>query len=213
MNIFRKLFSPSSRRNRKSANTLVNDLSFETLDDRIAFDAASLDMPAVEQVSNAVISDVSQPQASIAFPSSPNKTICPITSTTGASDIEEADLSHTNLKSTRSVDAKLTNTDRAFADLAWLSLANTDTTDQDMTESDSNAKDKFATILSEKKEMNTTERKQIERIQAMTEREKERFIKIFFHQAKDTSNQNLYAARGIHNTTEWSPQFLYKRLK
>ena len=60
--------------------------------------------------------------------------------------------------------------------------------------------------------MHTTERKQIERIQAMTEREKERFVKIFFHQAEDTSNQNLYAARGVHDTMEWSPQVLAKRL-
>ena len=54
--------------------------------------------------------------------------------------------------------------------------------------------------------MNSTERKQIERIQAMTERERERFIKIFFHQAVDTSNQNLHDARGIHDTMEWSPR-------
>ena len=54
--------------------------------------------------------------------------------------------------------------------------------------------------------MHSTERKQIERIQAMTERERERFVKIFFHQAVDTSNQNLYDARGIRDTMEWSPQ-------
>jgi|TARA_B100000497_G_C7674235_1_gene407145 hypothetical protein len=60
--------------------------------------------------------------------------------------------------------------------------------------------------------MHTTERKQIERIQAMTEREKKRFVKIFFHQAEDTSNQNLYAARGVHDTMEWSPQVSAKRL-
>tara|TARA_B100001093_G_scaffold496558_1_gene542380 strand:+ start:793 stop:984 length:192 start_codon:yes stop_codon:yes gene_type:complete len=54
--------------------------------------------------------------------------------------------------------------------------------------------------------MHLTERKQIERIQAMTEREKERFLKIFFHQSVDTSNQNLSTARGIHDTMEWSPQ-------
>ena len=60
--------------------------------------------------------------------------------------------------------------------------------------------------------MHTIERKQIEHIQAMTEREKERFLKIFFHHAKDTSNQNLHAANRIHNTTEWSPQISYKCL-
>jgi hypothetical protein len=60
--------------------------------------------------------------------------------------------------------------------------------------------------------MHTTERKQIEHIQAMTEREKEQFIKIFFHHAKDTSNQNLHAAKRIHDTTEWSPQVSAKRL-
>lgn len=60
--------------------------------------------------------------------------------------------------------------------------------------------------------MHLTERKQIERIQAMTEREKERFFKIFFHQAVDTPNQNLYDARGIHDTMEWSPQVSYDRL-
>jgi len=47
----------------------------------------------------------------------------------------------------------------------------------------------------------------------MTEREKEQFVNIFFHHAKEASNQNLYAARGLHDTTEWSPQVLYKRLK
>ncbi len=54
--------------------------------------------------------------------------------------------------------------------------------------------------------MHSTERKQIERIQAMTESERERFIKIFFHQAVDTSSQNLYDARGTHDTMEWNPR-------
>ncbi len=57
--------------------------------------------------------------------------------------------------------------------------------------------------------MQTTEDTQIERIQAMTEREKERFVKIFFHQAIDTSTQNLYATREIHDTTEWTRQTSY----
>ena len=71
---------------------------------------------------------------------------------------------------------------------------------------------KFITF-SEEKQMQTTERKQIERVQAMTEREKERFVNIFFHHANDRSNQNLYAARGNHDTIEWIPKVLYKRLK
>jgi hypothetical protein len=85
-----------------------------------------------------------------------------------------------------------------------------------MARADGATKDKSTTILSEfseEKEMQTTERKQIERVQAMTEREKEQFVNIFFHHAKEASNQNLYAARGLHDTTEWSPQVLYKRLK
>tara|TARA_Y100000385_G_scaffold282082_1_gene335910 strand:+ start:533 stop:712 length:180 start_codon:yes stop_codon:yes gene_type:complete len=59
--------------------------------------------------------------------------------------------------------------------------------------------------------MHTTEYKLIERIQAMTESEKERCVKIFFHQAQNTSNQNLYAARGIHDTAEWTRQISYKK--
>jgi hypothetical protein len=148
MNIFRKLFSPSSKRIRKSANALVNDLSFETLDRRIAFDAAGLDVPTQELVSEITISEVSQ-QASINFPFSPNKTICPITFTTDESDIGEANSSHINSGSPRSAGSKLTNTDRAFADLSWLSLASTGTTDQVMARADSAAKDKFTTILSQ----------------------------------------------------------------
>ena len=149
MNIFRKLFSPSSKRIRKSANALVNDLSFETLDRRIAFDAAGLDMPTLGPAVDAVISEASQPQASITFPFSPNETICPITFTTDESDIREANSSHINSGSPRSAGSKLTNTDQAFADLSWLSLASTGTTDQDIAGSDSTAKDKFATILSQ----------------------------------------------------------------
>ena len=149
MNIFRKLFSLPSKRIRKSANALVNDLSFETLDRRIAFDAAGLNIPTLELTVDAVISEVSQPQTSIAFPFSPNKTICPITLTTDESDIGEANSSHTNSESPRSAGSKITNIDRAFADLSWLSLASTGTTDQDMARADSAAKDKFTTILSQ----------------------------------------------------------------
>ena len=149
MNIFRKLFSPSSKRIRKTANALVNDLSFETLDRRIAFDAAGLNIPTLELTVDAVISEVSQPQTSIAFPFSPNKTICPITLTTDESDIGEPNSSHINSESPRSAGSKTTNIDRAFADLSWLSLASTGTTDQDMARADSAAKDKFTTILSQ----------------------------------------------------------------
>ena len=148
MNIFRKLFSPSFRRIRKSAGTLVNNLSFETLDHRVVLDAAGLDVPTQELVSEITISEVSQ-QASINYPFSPNNTICPITFTTDELDGEKVNLSNTNLESSSLVDSRLTNTDRAFADLSWLSLANTDTTDQDIASSNSTAKDKFATILSE----------------------------------------------------------------
>ena len=158
---------------------------------------------------------MSQPQTSIAFPFSPNKTICPITLTTDESDIGEPNSSHINSESPRSAGSKTTNIDRAFADLSWLSLASTGTTDQDMARADNAAKDKFTTILSEfseEKQMQTTERKQTERVQAMTEEDKDRFVNIFFHHSKDASNQNLYAARGLHDTTEWSPQVL-KRLK
>ena len=149
MNIFRKFFSPSSKRIRKSANVLVNDLSFETLDRRIAFDAAGLNIPTLELTVDAVISEVSQPQTSIAFPFSPNKTICPITLTTDESDIGEPNSSHINSESPRSAGSKTTNIDRAFADLSWLSLASTGTTDQDMARADSATKDKFTTILSQ----------------------------------------------------------------
>ena len=201
---------------RKSADTPVKDLSFETLDRRIVFDAAGLDMPTLGPAPNAVIAEVNQPQASINYPFSTNKTICPITFTTDNSDVGEANSAQINSGSPRSADSTATNTDKAFADLSWLSLANTDTTNQDMARSDGAAKNKFTTILpefSEEKQMQTTERKQTERVQAMTEEEKDRFVNIFFHHSKDASNQNLYAARGLHDTTEWSPQVLYKRLK
>ena len=214
MNISRRLFGPISKRVRKPAASPVNDLSFETLDRRIVFDAAGLEMPTLGPVPDAVITEVNQPQASINFPFSPNKTICPITFTTDNSDIGEANSAQINSVQPRSANSTVTN--KAFADLSWLSLANTDTTNQDMARADGAAKDKFTTILSEfseKKEMQTTEHKQIKLIQEMTEEEKERFINIFFHHSKDASNQNLYAARGLHDTTEWSPQVLYKRLK
>ena len=216
MNIFRRLFGPISKRVRKSAGSPVNDLSFETLDRRIVFDAAGLDMPTLGPAPDAVITEVNQPQASINFPFSTNKTICPITFTTDNSDIGEANSAQINSGSPRSADSTVTNTDKAFADLSWLSLANTDTTNQDMARADGAAKDKYTTILpefSEEKQMQTTERKQTERVQAMTEEDKDRFVNIFFHHSKDASNQNLYAARGLHDTTEWSPQVLYKRLK
>ncbi len=214
MNIFRTLFGPISKRVRKSAAPTGNDLSFETLDRRIVFDAAGLDMPTLGPASDAVITEVNQPQASINFPFSPNKTICPITFTTDNSDIGEANSAQINSGQPRSANSTVTN--KAFADLSWLSLANTDTTNQDMARADGAAKDKFTTILSEfseEKQMQTTERKQIERVHAMTEEEKDRFVNIFFHHSKDASNQNLYAARGLHDTTEWSQQVLYKRLK
>ncbi len=60
--------------------------------------------------------------------------------------------------------------------------------------------------------MHTTERKQAERLQSMTEKEKEQFFRVFFHQAKDTSSQNLHAANGTQDTMEWNPQNLYKLL-
>ena len=60
--------------------------------------------------------------------------------------------------------------------------------------------------------MHAIELKKIEHVQAMTEREEKQFVKIFFHHAKDTSNQNLHAANRIHDETEWSPQILYKCL-
>ena len=123
-------------------------MSFETLDHRVVLDAAGLDVPTQELVSEITISEVSQ-QASINYPFSPNNTICPITFTTDELDGEKVNLSNTNLESSSLVDSRLTNTDRAFADLSWLSLANTDTTDQDIASSNSTAKDKFATILSE----------------------------------------------------------------
>ncbi len=216
MNIFKKLFGPPSKRVRKSPNALVNDLSFETLNRRIVFDAVGLDMPTLGPASDAMITELNQQQVSINFPFSANKTICPITFTTDNSDTGEANSAHINSGSARSAGSKLTNTDKAFADLSWLSLANTDTTDQDIARSDGAATDKSTTIrseFSEKKDMQTTEHKQIERVREMTEREKERFVNIFFHHTKDASNQNLYAARGLHDTTEWSPQVLYKRLK
>ena len=149
MNIFKKLFSTSSKRIRKSANPLVNDLSFETLDRRIVFDAAGLDMPALGPASDAAITEVNQPQTSINFPFSPNKTICPITFTTDISDIGEANSDQINSGQPRSANSTVTNTDKAFADLSWLSLANTDTTNQDIARADGAAKDKFTTILSE----------------------------------------------------------------
>ena len=149
MNIFKKLFSTSSKRIRKSANPLVNDLSFETLDRRIVFDAAGLDTPALGPASDAVITEVNHPQTSMNFPFSTNKTICPITFTKDESDIGQANLSRINSGPSRSADSKLTNTDQAFADLSWLSLASTNTTVQDIAGSGSFSKDKFTTILSE----------------------------------------------------------------
>lgn len=149
MNILRKLFSPSSKRIRKSAKTIVNDLSFETLDRRIVFDAAGLDMPALGPASDAVITEAIQPQTSINFPFSTNKTICPINFTTDESDIGQPNSSHINFGPSMSADSKLTNTDQAFADLSWLRLASTNTTVQEIAESGSYSKDKFTTILSE----------------------------------------------------------------
>ena len=59
--------------------------------------------------------------------------------------------------------------------------------------------------------MQSTEYRQIERIWTMTEGEKERFIKIFFHQVEDTSNSNLFAAKELHDTAEWTRQDLYNQ--
>ncbi len=149
MDIFGKLLSQSSKRIRKSSRTLVDTMSFGTLDHRIAFDAAGLDLPIQELASDGVISEVRQPQARIDFPSSSNKIIGQINFTTDELNGKKVNLPDANFELTSVVNAKLTNTDRAFADLSWLSLASTDTPDQDMASSDSAAKDKFATILSE----------------------------------------------------------------